>query len=108
MFSSRLTLAALGGLALAVGLAPTASQAGVFIGFGVPVYPGPYYYGPPVVYGPPVYPPAVVPPPQTAYAAPQPQAQQWYYCSNPAGYYPYVQNCSAGWQAVPAAPNAAK
>ena len=26
----------------------------------------------------------------------------WYYCSDPAGYYPYVTQCNAGWQAVPA------
>ena len=28
--------------------------------------------------------------------------QVWYYCSDPAGYYPYVTQCNAGWQAVPA------
>jgi hypothetical protein len=33
----------------------------------------------------------------------QPYASQtWYYCSDPAGYYPYVTQCNAGWQAVPA------
>lgn len=26
----------------------------------------------------------------------------WYYCSNPAGYYPYVTQCYGTWQAVPA------
>lgn len=29
-------------------------------------------------------------------------AQTWYYCSNRAGYYPYVTQCNTGWQAVPA------
>jgi hypothetical protein len=29
-------------------------------------------------------------------------SQTWYYCSNPAGYYPYVTQCNTGWQAVPA------
>jgi hypothetical protein len=29
-------------------------------------------------------------------------AQTWYYCSDPAGYYPYVTQCNIGWQAVPA------
>jgi hypothetical protein len=29
-------------------------------------------------------------------------AQTWYYCSDPAGYYPYVTQCNTGWQAVPA------
>jgi hypothetical protein len=28
----------------------------------------------------------------------------WYYCSNPAGYYPYVAQCSGPWQPVPAQP----
>ena len=29
-------------------------------------------------------------------------AQVWYYCSDPAGYYPYVTQCNNGWQTVPA------
>lgn len=29
-------------------------------------------------------------------------SQTWYYCSNPAGYYPYVTQCNTGWHAVPA------
>ena len=29
-------------------------------------------------------------------------SQTWYYCSNPAGYYPHVTQCNTGWQAVPA------
>jgi hypothetical protein len=29
-------------------------------------------------------------------------SQTWYYCADPAGYYPYVTQCSVGWQAVPA------
>ena len=29
-------------------------------------------------------------------------SQTWYYCSDPAGYYPYVTQCNTGWQAVPA------
>jgi hypothetical protein len=33
----------------------------------------------------------------------QPYASQtWYYCSDPAGYYPYVTQCNNGWQAVAA------
>lgn len=37
------------------------------------------------------------------YAAEQPGiSQSWYYCSDPAGYYPYVAQCSVGWQMVPA------
>jgi hypothetical protein len=29
-------------------------------------------------------------------------SQTWYYCTDPAGYYPYVTQCNTGWQAVPA------
>jgi hypothetical protein len=29
-------------------------------------------------------------------------SQTWYYCSDPAGYYPYVTQCNVGWQTVPA------
>jgi hypothetical protein len=37
------------------------------------------------------------------YDAVQPSySQTWYYCSDPAGYYPYVTQCTTGWQAVPA------
>lgn len=33
----------------------------------------------------------------------QPYASQtWYYCPDPAGYYPNVTQCNTGWQAVPA------
>jgi len=30
--------------------------------------------------------------------------QYWYYCQHPAGYYPYVQQCSMPWQPVPPTP----
>lgn len=37
------------------------------------------------------------------YGYSQPYAGQiWYYCSDPAGYYPYVTQCNTGWQTVPA------
>jgi hypothetical protein len=59
---------------------------------------GPYYgYG--------YYPPAptyVVPQQPQVYVQPQqPQEQAyWYYCQDPHGYYPYVQNCPGGWMKV--------
>ena len=31
-----------------------------------------------------------------------PYGQNWYYCSDPVGYYPYVTQCDTGWQQVPA------
>lgn len=33
------------------------------------------------------------------YAQPS-YSQTWYYCADPAGYYPYVTQCNTGWQAV--------
>jgi hypothetical protein len=32
----------------------------------------------------------------------QPSSATWYYCSDPAGYYPYVTQCYTDWQSVPA------
>jgi len=32
--------------------------------------------------------------------APQPAPQAYYYCSEPAGYYPQVTNCSRPWTKV--------
>jgi hypothetical protein len=109
------------GVALAAGLAATPAQARVFVhvGVGVPFYgPYPYYayppyyydYPPPVVYAPPpvVYappPPVVVAPPTTYVQQP---SSSWYYCDNPKGYYPYVQDCSSGWRQVPAQPAPSK
>lgn len=60
--------------------------------YPAPVYPYPDPYTPPVVVVPPPPPPS------------QPQPQVWYYCQNPAGFYPYVPECSGEWQAVPATP----
>ncbi len=77
----------------------------------LPAIPIPYYAPPPVVYAPPpVYyaagqPAPVYAPPRRAAPAPvAPQAQTWYYCDNPKGYYPYVSACNAGWRQVPAQP----
>lgn len=30
-----------------------------------------------------------------------PSPGYWYYCSDPEGYYPYVNSCSTAWQQVP-------
>jgi len=60
-------------------------------------YPG-YYYPPRTVIierDPPVY------VQRTPAAPPATQvAQVWYYCPNPAGYYPHVANCSQQWVPV--------
>lgn len=52
--------------------------------YPAPIYPVPDPYRPPLVDAPPAPPGAV-----------------WYYCSNPAGYYPYVPACNQ-WLVVPA------
>ncbi len=67
-----------------------------------PVYPYPDPYTPPVVIQ---QPPVVVQPPPVQQAPLPAQPQVWYYCSNPAGYYPYVSQCSTAWQTVPATPS---
>lgn len=81
---------------------------GVWYFYEAPVYPYPLvvsgtaFVEQPVVVAPGapvVVQPAAPPPPQ---AAPQPQI--WYYCDNPAGYYPYVTNCSTPFRPVPAQP----
>ncbi len=61
---------------------------GIWYFYPTPMYPYPDPYLPPMVSVP------VQPAP----------AQTWYYCANPAGYYPYVAECRVGWQAVPASP----
>ncbi len=84
----------------------------VGIGVGMPYYPyyPSYYYdaGPPF-WGGGWYayalPPVVVQAPPVE-VAPQPLGEApptfWYYCRNPAGYYPHVPACPEGWAAVPA------
>jgi hypothetical protein len=37
-----------------------------------------------------------------------PPASYWYYCTSPAGYFPYVQQCGSAWiPVIPQAPSAA-
>jgi hypothetical protein len=72
-----------------------------YYGYGYPYY---YGYGYPYAYGYggyPYYSQSVAP---AAYVEAAPVAAQasWYYCSNPAGWYPYVRTCSQPWQTVPA------
>ncbi len=83
-------------------------------GFYDPFWPYPYYY-PYGNYGysysyypPPVVETEPVLPPEDYLDAPvdggNRQEQVWYYCEDPAGYYPYVRSCNGPWQAVPATP----
>jgi hypothetical protein len=66
--------------------------------FGATAFVGPYW---PYDY----YPPVVVAPPPAVYVQPSapdavPQQEYWYYCDDPQGYYPYVQQCPGGWRPV--------
>jgi hypothetical protein len=61
-------------------------------------YPYPYYAPPPLVV-------QTAPAPAVAPANGAPPGQNWYYCNNPQGYYPYVRACNGGWQTVPAGPD---
>jgi hypothetical protein len=70
-----------------------------------PYYYSPYYY-PPSVLTVPTEPPVYIEREETAEPAPQTSAS-WYYCADPQGYYPYVEQCPGGWQAVPPRPPAA-
>lgn len=102
---------------LAAALTSSAAWAGRYhshVGVGVviggpaywnyPAYSAPYspYYYPPYPYPPVVVAPA--PPPvyiEQGQPAPAPQpSNDWYYCRNPDGYYPYVKQCPGGWQRV--------
>jgi hypothetical protein len=75
------------------------------------------FIGPPIVapfepyWAPYGYPPVVVEPPPQAYVQPSPPVYVqpsppsfWYYCENPQGYYPYVQQCPGGWSQVAPTP----
>ncbi|MCC6917378.1 hypothetical protein [Nitrosomonas sp.] len=75
-------------------------------------YPDSHFYWP--AYPPVVYPPVVVVPAdppvyiqQPVRPAPPPApavTRYWYYCENPAGYYPDVERCPGGWIKVPPQP----
>jgi hypothetical protein len=86
----------------------------VGIGIGIGPFWGPYWgpywggYWSPYAYG---YPPVVTVPSTQVYVQPSapgtaqpPPAASWYYCDNPQGYYPYVQQCPGGWRAVAPTP----
>lgn len=74
-------------------------------------YWGPAYWGWPYPWG---WPYGVYDPPPVTYVYPPPPAVvlqpqsaptgYWYYCGNPRGYYPHVQNCLTAWRPVPVTP----
>jgi hypothetical protein len=96
--------AALAVLCALVGGASPVEARGFFL-IGVPLLGYPYWPAQAIVYVPPVI-----------YASPviggrdvrtgSISAPSWYQCDEPRGFYPYVQTCTSGWRAVPAAPAA--
>lgn len=113
----RATLALLCVLALGAGTASSAWARHFHHGVHIGVYIGPsfgwgWYYPPPVYYYPyplvvmaPAAPPVYIEQAPAA-AQPEPQANYWYYCSNPDGYYPYIKQCPGGWKRVAPLPPA--
>jgi len=79
---------------------------GIWYFYDTPVYPHPLivsevvYREPVVAFAAPVGVAPAVQAPVQVMAAPQPQF--WYWCDNPQGYSPYVQNCAVPWRQVPA------
>jgi len=71
---------------------------GVWYFYDAPVYPYPTVVSETTYLEPVGAPPAAAPG--------VPAAPTYYYCDNPAGYYPYVQSCAMPWRPVPAAPPA--
>lgn len=77
-------------------------RAGFYVGAPAPywggwAYPAPLAVAPIIVATPTVAAPLVVAP----QPAPEPPASSyWYYCPQPAGYFPYVQQCSQAWMKV--------
>ncbi len=68
-------------------------------------YPPPYYYPPTYYYPPPTYLRIRLPSPRSILNGPRlnrshHRKQYWYYCTDPEGYYPTVQECPGGWLKV--------
>ncbi len=80
-------------------------------GYGSYGYGDPFFYPPMHMY-PPYYPPTVIvpsaPPVYIQSEETRPAQQRtyyWYYCRNPEGYYPYIQQCPEGWLQVAPQPS---
>lgn len=70
--------------------------------YGPSPYEYPWYY-PSAVYPPVIYRQPVIIPPETppVYIQQQPaETSYWYYCSEPAGFHPYVAQCTKAWLKV--------
>jgi hypothetical protein len=96
---------------------PRRSQFNLGFYFGAPYrYRYPYYGYPyfPYPYSVYTYPPAgiTVPSQPPVYIEREPDRSTpenegyWYYCADPRGYYPYIEECRSEWRPVPARPPA--
>ncbi len=80
---------------------PSEARGHVFFNFDIPLWVGPGPWWGPAPYYYPAPPVVVQQPPVYEQPAPPPQAPiYWYYCPNPQGYYPYIQQCPTGWMQV--------
>jgi hypothetical protein len=79
-------------------------------GYYSPFYGGynPYYAAPPAIMGVPGVPQTYVQQTPAPSANTQINADYWYYCDNPTGYYPYVKECLSNWQPVSPSPPPAR
>ena len=84
-----------GGVGVSIGVGPYWGLYGYPYG-----YPYAYPYAYPYTYPSQIY---VQPSPQLSIQPPSSQPS-WYYCDNPEGYYPYVQQCPGGWRTVAPSP----
>jgi hypothetical protein len=92
-----------GGVALGAAVTSLAFQSAYLANssyYGSPYY-APYYVDP--FYAAPLYVPQTYVEAQPI-AAPVANKASWYYCKASKAYYPYVQTCKSGWQAVPTVP----
>ncbi len=84
---------------------------GLYFGmpYAYPYYPFPYYpysyYPPPIVVAPELsQPPVYIESAPTVTQQTSPESYYWYYCEKSESYYPYVKECSGGWQRVSPTP----
>lgn len=88
-----------GGSRIAIGVGPFWGPSWGWGPYGYPYgYPYSYPYGYPYGSSP------IVVAPSTALSVAPPPPASWYYCENPTGYYPYVQQCPGGWRPVAPTP----
>lgn len=74
---------------------------GVYYAYPVPIYPYPLFVSEVIVEAPIVAAPVVVVRPPLVV---EKQTEVWYYCDDPPGYSPFIQNCKVEWRKTPITP----